>query len=209
MPEPRLPSRTLGRHYTDIDFAAYGREADRIPSCWPAPDTWRIRTSTSIEGTRLVAEHPGIGMHLDVFLDKLEFCHTVRWNGRLEHEEDTIPLAELLIQKMQIVEINEKDLIDTIMLLLEYPSATRTTRRSTSTASRRLCEGLGLVADAHDEPRQGAADRRAYRSSPTRRRDGWPNRSWPPRQDRGRAQVILVEAPSEGRRPEEVVPGRG
>ena len=73
------------------------------------------------EGTRLVAEHAGIGMHIDVFLDKLEFCHTVLWKDRLELDPETIPLAELLLQKMQIVEINEKDLIDTIMLLLEFP----------------------------------------------------------------------------------------
>jgi hypothetical protein len=73
------------------------------------------------EGTRLVAEHPASGMHIDVFLDKLEFCHTVPWKGRLELDPETIPLAELLLQKMQIVEINEKDLIDTIMLLLEFP----------------------------------------------------------------------------------------
>ena len=32
----------------------------------------------------------------------------------------TIPLAEMLLQKMQIVQINEKDIIDTIMLLLEH-----------------------------------------------------------------------------------------
>jgi hypothetical protein len=73
------------------------------------------------EGSRLVAEHAGIGMHIDVFLDKLEFCHTVLWKDRLEIDPETIPLAELLLQKMQIVEINEKDLIDTITLLLEYP----------------------------------------------------------------------------------------
>jgi hypothetical protein len=73
------------------------------------------------EGSRIVAEHHGIGMHLDVFLDKLEFCHTVLWKGRLEIDPETIPLAELLLQKMQIVQINEKDLIDTITLLLEFP----------------------------------------------------------------------------------------
>ncbi len=33
----------------------------------------------------------------------------------------TIPLAEMLLEKMQIVRINEKDIIDTIMLLLEHP----------------------------------------------------------------------------------------
>jgi hypothetical protein len=64
---------------------------------------------------------PDIGIHADVFLDKLEFCHTIGWNGRLEMDAHTIPLAELVLEKMQIVEINEKDIIDTIMLLLEYP----------------------------------------------------------------------------------------
>jgi hypothetical protein len=113
---------TLGRHYTDVDFAAYGREAKGIRELLvEAGYVEDPQVYVDSEGTRLVAEHPGIGMHLDVFLDRLDFCHTVPWKGRLEIDEDTIPLAELLLQKMQIVEINEKDLIDTIMLLLEYP----------------------------------------------------------------------------------------
>ncbi len=117
----RLRER-LGRHYTDIDFAAYGREADRIREMLAGAgyvDDPHVYVGS--EGTRLVAEHPASGMHIDVFLDKLEFCHTVPWKGRLELDPETIPLAELLLQKMQIVEINEKDLIDTIMLLLEFP----------------------------------------------------------------------------------------
>jgi hypothetical protein len=112
----------LGRHYTDIDFAAYGRESDPIRQLLREAgyqeDSYVYVAS---EGSRIVAEHHGIGMHIDVFLDKLEFCHTVPWKGRLEIDPETIPLAELLLQKMQIIEINEKDLIDTITLLLEFP----------------------------------------------------------------------------------------
>jgi hypothetical protein len=112
----------LGRAYTDIDFAAYGRDARRI-------EAMLIRAGYASDhqlyvdsgGSRMVLEHPGTGLHLDVFLDELSFCHTVPWKGRLEIDADTIPLAEMLLQKMQIVEINEKDLIDTIMLLLEHP----------------------------------------------------------------------------------------
>jgi hypothetical protein len=58
---------------------------------------------------------------VDVFYEKLDFCHVVPWNGRLEVDSPTIPLAEMLLEKMQIVKINEKDVIDTIMLLLEHP----------------------------------------------------------------------------------------
>jgi hypothetical protein len=112
----------LGRVYTDIDFGAYGRQVRQIQQLL-AHEGYVEDGAVYVEsqGTRLVLEHPQTRLHLDVFLDQLEFCHTVVWNGRLEIDERTIPLAEMLMQKMQIVEINEKDLIDTIMLLLEYP----------------------------------------------------------------------------------------
>jgi hypothetical protein len=44
----------------------------------------------------------------------------IHWEDRLEVDCPSIPLAEMLLEKMQIVQINEKDIIDTIMLLLEH-----------------------------------------------------------------------------------------
>lgn len=58
---------------------------------------------------------------VDVFYEKLDFSHVISWSDRLEVDSPTIPLAELLLEKMQIFQINEKDIIDTIMLLLEHP----------------------------------------------------------------------------------------
>jgi hypothetical protein len=113
---------TLKREYTDIDFAGYGKQASQIKALLPregyVEDTLMYVES---EGSRMVLNHPVTGLHLDVFLDKLDFCHTIPWKGRLETHDATIPLAEMLMQKMQIVQINEKDIIDTIMLLLEHP----------------------------------------------------------------------------------------
>ena len=112
----------LGRKFTDIDFAGYGKQADRTRALMR---TLRYQEDTATyvesEGSRLVFGHPQTFVHVDVFLDKLEFCHTIEWNGRLEIDSPTIPLAELLMEKLQIVEINEKDVIDSIMLLLEHP----------------------------------------------------------------------------------------
>jgi hypothetical protein len=59
-------------------------------------------------------------LHVDIFYEGLEMCHDISFKGRLEVDYPTIPLAELLLEKMQIVKINEKDLIDTIMLLREH-----------------------------------------------------------------------------------------
>jgi len=113
---------SLKRAYTDIDFAGYGKQAKQIRALLLREGyTDDEMVFVESEGSRLVLNHPVTGLHLDVFLDKLSFCHTVPWNGRLEQEEATIPLAEMLMQKMQIVQINEKDIIDTIMLLLEHP----------------------------------------------------------------------------------------
>ncbi len=57
---------------------------------------------------------------IDVFLDKLEMCHVIDYKNRLEVDSPTVPLAELLLQKLQIVQTNEKDIQDTIILLTEH-----------------------------------------------------------------------------------------
>jgi len=57
---------------------------------------------------------------IDVLLGVLEMCHNIDYEGRLDVDSPTVPLAELLLQKLQIVQTNEKDVQDTIILLLEH-----------------------------------------------------------------------------------------
>jgi hypothetical protein len=57
---------------------------------------------------------------IDVFLGKLEMCHVIDFEGRLEVDSPTVPLAELFLQKLQVVQLNEKDIQDTIILLMEH-----------------------------------------------------------------------------------------
>jgi len=57
---------------------------------------------------------------IDVFLGKLEMCHVIDYSKRLELDSPTVPLAELLLQKLQIVQTNEKDIQDAIILLREH-----------------------------------------------------------------------------------------
>jgi hypothetical protein len=54
---------------------------------------------------------------VEVFYDKLEMNHTIQYGGRLEADSPTLPLAELLLQKIQMVAMNEKDIKDSIVLL--------------------------------------------------------------------------------------------
>ncbi|HKY83817.1 MAG TPA: hypothetical protein VJ160_03225 [Anaerolineales bacterium] len=115
----------MGRAYTDIDFASYNRQAKRVSELLARLGYLENREIFVVtEGTRAIFENGSSRFHLDVFYERLDFCHVIPWNGRLEADEPTIPLAEMLLEKMQIVQINEKDVIDTIMLLLEHPLGT-------------------------------------------------------------------------------------
>jgi hypothetical protein len=48
-------------------------------------------------------------------------CHEIRFGGRLALESVTVPLAELLLTKLQIIELNEKDVRDALALLHDHP----------------------------------------------------------------------------------------
>ena len=112
----------MGRAYTDIDFGAYSRQNKQISEMMSKMGYVDIRVVfIASEGERAIFDKPGTGLHVDIFYEKLDFCHPIFWKNRLEVDSPTIPLTELLLEKMQIVQINEKDIIDTIMLLLEHP----------------------------------------------------------------------------------------
>ena len=112
----------MGRAYTDIDFAAYIKQSKQIQDLMAALGyTEKREVFIASEGERAIYDNTSNRLHVDIFYEKLDFCHAIYWKDRLEVDAPTIPLAELLLEKMQIVEINEKDIIDTIMLLLEHP----------------------------------------------------------------------------------------
>ncbi len=60
------------------------------------------------------------GLFVDVFRDTLDFSHVVNFKGRLELDDPTIPVEDLLLEKLQIHDITEKDFKDVIILLLEH-----------------------------------------------------------------------------------------
>ncbi len=112
----------LGRVFSDIDFASYHRFYKDIQRLLAELSYVEDKAVSRLFGEhRMLFHDPASGRHIDIFFDHLHFSHTLPLIGRLEAESITLPLAELLLEKMQIVQINEKDLIDTIMLLREHP----------------------------------------------------------------------------------------
>jgi len=112
----------LGRKFTDFDFVAYPRYVKDIRRVLTGLGYEEDKQVTQLFGDRrMLFRDPAFERHIDIFINVLDFCHPINFVGRLEAEELTVPLAELILEKMQIVQINEKDLIDTVMLLREHP----------------------------------------------------------------------------------------
>ena len=121
-PEYGYLQAAMGRAYTDIDFAGYRNQTREVQELMKSLGYAEVREVFIMsEGDRSIFNHQDSTLHVDVFYDKLDFSHVISWNNRLEVDNPTIPLSELILEKMQIFQINEKDIIDTIMLLLEHP----------------------------------------------------------------------------------------
>jgi hypothetical protein len=58
---------------------------------------------------------------VDVLVDTLEMCHRLDFAKRLTLSIPTLPLADLLLTKLQVVKINRKDVLDALVLLAEHP----------------------------------------------------------------------------------------
>ena len=110
------------RVLTDVDFAAEKKQNSAIRKFLVArgymPDEGIYMAS---EGARHAYLHGETGLNVDVFSDELHFCHRIPFKDRLDLDSPTICTTDLLLEKMQIVEINLKDFKDTIVLMLEHP----------------------------------------------------------------------------------------
>jgi hypothetical protein len=109
------------RPLTDLDFMTYGRHNEAIRPLFERLGYRADEVVLQLFGKyRHIYYHDELGLHADIFFDKLSFCHEVDFRGRLELDPLTITVTDLLLEKMQIVEINEKDLKDVAILLREH-----------------------------------------------------------------------------------------
>jgi hypothetical protein len=110
-----------GRYLTDIDFVAYSKDIAGVQDMFTDLGWQENMNVLRLFGDkRRIFHHPTISLHSDVFLDKLRFCHEIDFRGRLNLDRPTVPVVDLLLEKLQIVEINRKDLVDIMVLLCQY-----------------------------------------------------------------------------------------
>jgi hypothetical protein len=116
------PTReALGRDYPDIDLVAHKKGSRELRELLEREGYEPERTFNATHGARRLLYHAqGDGHQIDVFLDEFEMSHKLDLGARLEAEPLTLPAAELLLAKLQVAEINRKDLTDAAMLLVDH-----------------------------------------------------------------------------------------
>ena len=107
------------REYRDLDFVIAEAERRRIEPFFQEMGYESNRQFNLLNGSkRQIYQDPNSERHVDIFVGKFEMCHKLPMNGRLHLDPVTVPLAELLLSKAQIVELNRKDGLDIASLLL-------------------------------------------------------------------------------------------
>jgi len=118
-PSSRQPP--LGRDYGDIDLAGRRSDTKAIVALLTALGYRADVHFNTLQGERrLLFWDTANDRQLDVFLDVFEMCHRIELTDRLAAPGPTIPLADLLLTKLQIVEANAKDLTDIVTLLVDH-----------------------------------------------------------------------------------------
>jgi hypothetical protein len=109
------------RKYGDIDWvAAKGKSATAQKFFEDAGYAPEARFNALHGRDRLLFFDQQHGRQVDVFVGTFRMCHEIPFDKRLEIEPVTIPLAELLLTKLQVYEINEKDVGDALALMHEH-----------------------------------------------------------------------------------------
>jgi hypothetical protein len=108
-----------GQEYSDIDFATYYKSRDGVRKVMESFGySKRPSTMSTSASQRQIYFHPKGWFYIDVFWDKLKAAnHPISFRGRLEIDPISIPLSDLLLEKLQIVSFSRKDLLDTLLLM--------------------------------------------------------------------------------------------
>jgi hypothetical protein len=111
----------LKRRYADIDLMGLEKDGPRLGQFFIQLEYIPDQRFNALHGRRrMIFYNPDDGSHVDVFLDQFQMCHTLDLRQRLLENTLTLTMTDLLITKLQVVELNEKDMKDTLSILLDH-----------------------------------------------------------------------------------------
>src|SRR5689334_18088333 len=115
---PDFPPRL--RRDQDIDFACLSKQRKKVADYLDGAGCEPDRRFNNLNGDRQMYFTAPSGRPIDVMVDRLSMCHVLDFRPSFGSASSLLPTldpADLLLSKLQIVELNEKDAHDIFHLL--------------------------------------------------------------------------------------------
>lgn len=137
---PSADHRSLNRTYPDIDFATPKSHGQRVERLFADLGYSANKTFNTLNGAeRMIFYDHANDRQIDIFVGGFAMCHRLPIAERMSADPLTLPLAELFLTKLQIVELNEKDVRDLFALLLDHPIGSGDDETTNARRIGRLC----------------------------------------------------------------------
>jgi hypothetical protein len=112
----------LLRPHDDIDLITTKSDGAGVESALVELGWEANREFNAINGARrLLFYDPATGHKIDGFVERFEMCHKLPLTERFDRCSGTLSPADLLLTKLQVVQLNSKDRGDCYALLLGFP----------------------------------------------------------------------------------------
>ena len=132
--------RFFKREYRDLDFITEDKDRKKMEPFFQEMGYESNRKFNLLNGSkRQIYQDPNSERHVDIFVGNFEMCHKLPMSGRLHLDPVTVPLAELLLSKAQIVELNRKDALDIASILLYNETGKDDNKKINLTHIAQLC----------------------------------------------------------------------
>jgi hypothetical protein len=137
---PSVRSGPFARDYADLDFAVGKPASQRFRAILEGRGYLPDKFFNGLHGaTRLYYGAPDGQWSVDIVIDELTMSHRLDLRGQLDGPGPTLSPADLLLTKLQVWEINRKDLGDAACLLADHglaagPAGADTARADTARA---------------------------------------------------------------------------
>jgi hypothetical protein len=116
---PDFPPRL--RAGQDMDFACLSKGRKDVVSYLERSGCTGDRRFNNLNGDRQMYFNAPSGRPVDVMVDRLTMCHTLDFRPSFGRLPLTVDAIDVLLSKLQIVELNEKDVRDALQLLGALP----------------------------------------------------------------------------------------
>jgi hypothetical protein len=118
---PSASHRSLARRVPDIDLITLRKDAKKLGEMFVELGLEPMKMFNALHGDkRMLFTDVKLDRQVDVFVETFEMCHKFDFRDRLKLDDVTLTLADLLITKLQIIQINEKDYKDILSLFLDH-----------------------------------------------------------------------------------------